>query len=131
MGLMIRFLMIFLQEQNHPFHINSTRLIQSNYFKLSFSSNETNMPYPKVTCRWDQGEISLNSGYRVIFKNSRDKTQFTNLAKQFMLKKYEFLLWAFKDATKLPRSYLLLDMRPETDDKLWVFARIFNDVSYP
>ena len=78
-----------------------------------------------------QREISLNSDYMVIFKNPRDKTQFTNLAKQFMPRKYKFLLWVFEDATKLPRSYLLLDMRSETDDKLRVRAKIFNDVNYP
>ena len=76
-------------------------------------------------------EISLNSDYVVIFQNPRGKTHFTNLAKQFMPRKYKFLLWGFEDATKLPRSYLLLDMRPETDNKLRVRARIFNDVSYP
>ena len=78
----------------------------------------------------NQREICLNSDYMVIFKNPRDKTQFTNLAKPFMPREYKFLLWAFEDATKLPRSYLLLDMRPETDNKLRVRARIFNDVSY-
>ena len=76
-------------------------------------------------------EISLNSDYVVIFQNPRGKTHFTNLAKQFMPRKYKFLLWGFEDATKLPRSYLLLDMRPETDNKLRVRARIFKDVSYP
>ena len=78
-----------------------------------------------------QREISLNSDYMVIFKNPRDKTQFTNLARQFMPRKYKFLLWAFEDATKLPRSYLLFDMRPETDDRYRVRARIFNDKNQP
>ena len=78
----------------------------------------------------NQREISLNSDYMAMFKNPRDKTQFTNLAKQFIPRKYKFLLWTFEDATKLPRSYLLLDMRPEADDKLWVRAKIFNDVNY-
>ena len=41
-----------------------------------------------------------------------------------MPEKYKFLLWGFEDATKLPRPYLLLDMRLETDDKLCVRARI-------
>ena len=59
----------------------------------------------------------------IIFKNPRDKTRFANLAKQFMSRKYTFLLWAFEDATKLPRSYLILDIR--------VRARIFNGVNYP
>ena len=79
----------------------------------------------------NQREISLNSDCMVIFKNPRGKTQLRNLAKQFMPRKYTFLLWAFEDATKLPRSYLLMDMRPETDNKLRVCARTFNDVSYP
>ena len=63
-------------------------------------------------------EISLNSDYMVIFKNPRDKTQFTNLERQFMPSKYKFLPWAFEDANKLPKSYLLLDMRPKTDDSI-------------
>ena len=67
----------------------------------------------------------------VIFKSPRDKTQFTNLVKQFMPREYRILLRAFEDATRLPRSYLLLNMRPETDDKFRVRARILNDVYYP
>ena len=78
----------------------------------------------------NQREISLNSDYMAIFKNPRDKTQFTNLVRQFMPRKYKFLLCAFEDATKLPRSYLLLDMRSETDDRYRVRARIFNDKNH-
>ena len=78
----------------------------------------------------NQREISLNSDYMVIFKKPRDKTKFTNLARQFMSRKYKCLLWAFEDATKLPRFYLLLDMRPERDDRYRVRARIFNDVNH-
>ena len=48
-----------------------------------------------------------------------------------MPRKYTFLLRAFEDATKLPKSYLLLDMRLETDDKLRICARISNDANYP
>ena len=72
----------------------------------------------------NQRNISINSDYMIIFKNPRDKTQFLNLAKQFMPRKYKFLLWAFEDATQLPRSYLMLDMKPETDDKFRVRAKL-------
>ena len=48
-----------------------------------------------------------------------------------MPRKCKFLLWASEDANKLPRSYLVLGMRLETDDKLRVCAKIFNDVNYP
>ena len=78
----------------------------------------------------NQREISLNSDYMVIFKKPRDKTEFTNLARQFMPRKYKCLLWVFEDSTKLPRFYLLLDMRPERDDRYRVCARIFNDVNH-
>ena len=67
----------------------------------------------------------------ITFKYPRDKIQFTNLAKQFMPRKCKCLLWVFEDSTKLPRSYLLLDRRPETDNILGVRARIFSDVNYP
>ena len=75
--------------------------------------------------------ISPNSDYIVIFKNLRDKTRFTNLARQFMPWKYKFLLWAFEDTTKLTRSYLLLDMRPEVYDRYRICGRIFNDANHP
>ena len=65
-----------------------------------------------------QRSISLNSDYMVIFKNVRDKSQFTNLSKQFMPNKIEFLRWVFNDATRNPHSYLFLDLKPDTDEKL-------------
>ena len=43
-----------------------------------------------------QREISLNFDYIVIFKNPKDKTQFTNWARQFMPRKYKFSLWLLK-----------------------------------
>ena len=89
------------------------------------STSQKNLFYKK------QRAISLNSDYMVIFKNPRDKTQFTNLARQFMPRKYKFLLWVFEGTTKLARSYLLLDMRSETDNRYRVCARIFHDKKQP
>ena len=71
-----------------------------------------------------QRSISLNSDYMTIFKNVRDKSQFSNLAKQFMPNDVKFLKWVFEDATKLPHSYLFLDLKPETDDKLRIRSNI-------
>ena len=39
----------------------------------------------------NQSRISLNSGYMVIFKNPRDRTQFTHLAIQLLPSSYRFL----------------------------------------
>ena len=74
-----------------------------------------------------QRNISLNSDYMVIFKNVRDKSQFTNLAKQFMPNHVNFMKWAFQDATRLPHSYLFLDMKPETEEELRIRTNILPD----
>ena len=50
----------------------------------------------------NQREISLNSDYMVIFKNPRDKTQFTNFTKQFMPRKYKFLYGPLKAQLNYP-----------------------------
>ena len=71
--------------------------------------------------------ISLNSDYMVVFKNVRDKSQFTNLAKQFMPNHVKFMKWVFEDATKLPHSYLFLDMKPDADEKLRIRTNILPD----
>ena len=59
-----------------------------------------------------------------IFKNVRDKSQFSNLAKQVMPRNTKFLNWAYDDATKEPHTYLMLDLRPNTDEQHRVRTRI-------
>ena len=71
-----------------------------------------------------QRALSLNSDYIVIFKNPRDKSQFSHLARQLMPDNSRFMQWAFTDATKLPHSYLFLDLKPETDDRYRVRTNI-------
>ena len=85
--------------------------------KMSVIFLTQNLFHPK------QRSISLNSDYMIIFKNVRDKSQFTNLAKQFMPNDVKFLKWVFEDATKLPHSYLFLDLKPE-NDKLRIRSNI-------
>jgi len=69
--------------------------------------------------------ISLNAHYIILFKNPRDATQFANLARQMYPKTWQFAVEAFKDATREPYSYLVLDLRPEQDEELRLRARIF------
>ena len=63
-----------------------------------------------------QRAISLNSDYIVVFKNPRDQSQFSNLAKQVLPKNHKFLQWAYSDATKNPHSYIFLDLRATTNE---------------
>jgi len=69
--------------------------------------------------------ISLNAHYMVLFKNPRYATQFANLARQMYPHKSQFAVEAYKDATREPYSYLLIDLRPEHDDDLRLQTNIF------
>jgi hypothetical protein len=67
----------------------------------------------------------------VLFKNPRDVTQVENLSRQIIQMypgRSKFLVEAFKDATAKPYGYLLIDLKPDTDEKFRVRANIFpND----
>ena len=69
--------------------------------------------------------ISLNSHYMVLFKNPRDASQFSSLARQMYPNKSAFAMEAYKDATREPYSYLFVDLRPEQDEELRLRTNIF------
>ena len=77
----------------------------------------------------EQRTISLNSHYSVVFKNPRDASQVTHLAKQMYPGKTMYLQEAFKEATSIPHGYLLIDLRQETPDHLRLRTRVFPDQS--
>ena len=62
--------------------------------------------------------ISLNAHYLVIFKNPRDASQITHLAKQMYPGHTHFLQEAFADATSRPYGYLLIDLKQDTPEHL-------------
>ena len=55
--------------------------------------------------------ISLNSHYMVVFKNPRDASQMSHLARQMYPGRVKFVQEAFKDATSVPYGYLLVSNR--------------------
>ena len=69
--------------------------------------------------------VSLNTQYLIVFKSPRDKTQIAHLGRQMYPRSSRFLIESFDDATKEPYGYLLIDMRPETDDECRVRTKIF------
>jgi hypothetical protein len=71
--------------------------------------------------------ISLNAHYIVLFKNPRDAMQVATLGRQMYPGKSKFLIEAFKDATEKPFGYLLLDLKPDTDEQYRVRTNIFTD----
>ena len=62
--------------------------------------------------------ISLNTQYMVVFKNPRDASQITNLAKQMYPGRVKFIQEAFADATSTPYGYLLVDLKQDTPEDL-------------
>jgi len=71
-----------------------------------------------------QRTVSLNSHYNVVFRNSRDASQFRTLAHQMHPGNAKWLIQAFDDATIEPYSYLVLDHHPESDKDKRVVSKI-------
>jgi hypothetical protein len=71
--------------------------------------------------------MNLNTHYLVLFKNPRDANQVSVLARQMYPGRSKFVVEAYKDATKTPYGYLLIDLRPETDESYRIRTNIFPD----
>ena len=71
--------------------------------------------------------MNLNTHYIVLFKNPRDVGQVMTLARQMYPGKSKFIVEAYRDATKEPYGYLLIDLKPETDENYRIRANIFPD----
>ena len=69
--------------------------------------------------------ISLNAHYIIMFKNPRDRSQISFLARQMYPKKSKFLEDAYDDATQNPHSYLIMDLKQSTHEDLRVQTAIF------
>lgn len=71
--------------------------------------------------------ISLNTHYIVLFKNARDKQQVKTLARQMYPNNTKSLEEAYTDATKRSYGYLVLNLKPATDELCRMVSRIFTD----
>ena len=100
---------IFTRESHHK-NISAVYLTQNIFHKSK--QNRT---------------MSLNAHYLVLFKNVRDATQISHLAAQMYPGKSKFLIDAYRDATSAPFTYLFIDLKPDTDDKIRVRSNIFPD----
>ena len=70
--------------------------------------------------------ITLNSHYIVLFKNPRDKTIVSNIARQMYPNKIKVFNSVFENATKDPYSYLFIDLKPDTPEQLRLMSHIWN-----
>ena len=72
-----------------------------------------------------QRTLSLNSHYLVVFKNPRDMSQISFLARQMYPSNKKYVQDAYKDATETPHGYLLIDLKQSTPDNLRLRTGIF------
>lgn len=86
-----------------------------------------NIFYKGKFCR----DISLNSNYIAVFKNPRDKSQFSYLARQIYPENPKALQNAYIDATRKPHGYLFLDLTQDTNDLLRFKTNIFPNDKVP
>jgi hypothetical protein len=61
--------------------------------------------------------ISLNAYYIVLFKSPRDKQQISILARQISPGRLQEFMRSYENATSRPHGYLMLDLKPTTDDQ--------------
>ena len=69
--------------------------------------------------------ICLNAQYLVLFKNPRDAAQIGYLARQMYPTRPKYMMEAYADATTDPYTYMVVDLKPDTDEKLRLRSGIF------
>lgn len=74
--------------------------------------------------------ISLNSQYIVLFKNPRDKSMASNIARQMYPRKTKFFQKIFDDATKKPHSYLFIDLKSDTPEEMRLLSNVLGEEEY-
>lgn len=79
----------------------------------------------------DLRTISLNCHYFFIFKNPRDSSNIMHLAKQLYPGKSNFLVDSYRDATREPYSYLFIDMKQETNEKVRIIGNFLSSEHKP
>ena len=61
----------------------------------------------------------------MLFRNPRDAGQFAILARQKYPNGSKFAIEAFKDATEKPYGYLLVDLKPDTEEQYRLRTNVF------
>jgi len=69
--------------------------------------------------------MSLNSHYLVLMKNVRDNQQISILAKQYSPNNIGYIIQAYAKATTRPFSFLLLDFKPNSPQKIRLRSNLF------
>ncbi len=71
--------------------------------------------------------ISLNASVLILFQNHRDNSQIIHLGKQIAPGKNQAFVNMYRDATKKPYSYLVIDCDPSREEEYRFRTNIFKE----
>ena len=111
------------QLSNIDSRVSDIFTIHSHHLKISVMLLVQRLFMPNTFFR----TISLNTNYIILMKNTRDRISISQLARQIFPYKTRFLVDSYIDATILPYTHLIIDLRPETLDLFRLRANIFDE----
>ena len=97
----------FFTKKSHHMNISVIFMVQNVYYRS------------KCMCT-----INLNTTSYALFKSPRDMSQVHTLARQLYPGNSNYVIESYKEATKIPFGYLLLDIDPRTPDAYRLRTRI-------
>ena len=71
--------------------------------------------------------ITLNAQYVILFKNPRDKSLATSIARQMYPSHIRKFQAVFEEATAKPFSYLFIDLKPDTPDEIRLLSNVLGE----
>ena len=71
--------------------------------------------------------MSLNTHYLFLFKNPRDSAFISHLARQIYPNKSKFMVESYQHATQKPHSFLLVDLKQSTDERVRLIGNFNSD----
>lgn len=74
--------------------------------------------------------ITLNAQYLVLFKNPRDKSLASNIAKQMYPSKVTSFQKIYQDATSQPFTYLFIDLKPSTPEEVRLLTNVLGEKQF-
>ena len=112
-----------LTDEEHSASIKDLFIKDSHHTNTSVIFISQNLFLPNK----DYRTISINSHYVVLFKNPREMNQIQVLGRQCFPENPTFLSKVYASETTKPHSYIVLDFKQKTPDKI----RVRNSITSP
>jgi hypothetical protein len=101
--------------------------VGSHHLKLNVIFITQNL-FPKNRAFRD---ISLNTTYLALFKNVNDKLQVNTFAARYSPGNKKSFMAIYREITRKPHTYMLLDNHQETDEDVRIMSNYLNELGKP